>query len=59
MGATMTAIHSGNNAIAEYYQAAISKGMPESHAGHTAARKLTDRLMAMWKTGSEYCPELA
>ena len=36
-----------------------SDGMSESHARHTASRKLLDRLMAMWKTGSAYRPDLA
>jgi len=59
MGATMSAIHQGNNKIAEYYQTALRKGVVEGHARHSAVRKLTDRLMAMWKTGSEYDPDKA
>lgn len=58
-GATMSAINQGNNAISDYYRNATRKGMSESNARHSAGRKLLDRMMAMWKTGSEYCPDLA
>jgi transposase len=59
LGAAMTAINQGDNAIADYYRTAIRSGTPEGHARHTAARKLIDRMMAMWKTGSQYSPDLA
>jgi transposase len=59
VGATMSAIHQGDNVIARGYQQRLAGGMSEGNARHTASRKLLDRLMAMWKTGSAYQPDLA
>jgi transposase len=59
MGATMSAINQGDNVIAQGYKERIAKGMTPGNARHTAARKQLDRMMAIWKTGSEYSPDLA
>jgi transposase len=59
VGGTMSAIHQGDNVIARGYRERLARGMCESHARHTASRKLLSRLMAMWKTGSAYQPDLA
>jgi len=59
MGATISAINQGDNVLAEGYSQRISQGMSPGNARHAVARKQVDRMMAMWKTGSEYCPELA
>jgi transposase len=59
VGGTLSAIHQGDNGIARGYQERMARGMTESHARHTASRNLLDRLMAMWKTGRAYQPDLA
>ena len=59
VGGTMSAIHQGDNVIARGYQERMARGMSESNARHTVSRKLLDRLMAMWKTGSAYETDLA
>jgi transposase len=59
MGATISAIHLGGNPIAQGYEARVARGMSPGNARHTAARKLLDRLIAMWKHGSAYRPDLA
>lgn len=59
MGATMSAIHQGHNVIAEGYQQRVGAGMSPGNARHTAARKMVDRMMAMWKRDEAYSPDLA
>ena len=59
MGATMSAIHQGQNLLAQGYQERIAHGMSAGNARHAMARKQLDRMMAMWKNGSAYCPDLA
>ncbi|MCX6032120.1 MAG: transposase [Chloroflexi bacterium] len=59
MGATMSAIHQGDNVIALGYQQRVAQGMCPGNARHAMARKQVDRMMAMWKKGSAYSPELA
>jgi transposase len=59
MGATLSAINQGDNVIARGYQERIGRGMSPGNARHAMARKQIDRLMAMWKTGSAYNPDLA
>jgi len=59
MGATMSAIHQGDNVIAMGYHQRIRDGMSEGNARHSLARKQLDRMMAMWKTGGAYAPDLA
>ena len=59
MGATMSAIHQGHNVIADGYRQRVESGMCEANARHTAARKVVDRFMALWKHGDAYHPELA
>jgi hypothetical protein len=59
MGATISAINQGDNVIALGYKERIARGMAPGNARHTAARKLVDRMMAMWKDGSAYSPDLA
>lgn len=59
MGATMSAIHQGDNVIAQGYTERIARGMSPGNARHAVARKQLDRMMAMWKKGSAYSPDLA
>lgn len=59
MGATLSAINQGGNVLAEGYSRRIAQGMTPGNARHAVARKQVDRMMAMWKSGSEYCPDLA
>ena len=59
MGATMSAIHQGDNVIAQAYEERVAKGMSPGNARHTVARKMVDRMMAMWKNGSAYCADQA
>lgn len=59
IGATISAIGQGDNVLAEGYRQRIARGMSPGNARHAVARKQVDRMMAMWKDGSEYCPGLA
>jgi len=59
VGATMSAIHQGDNVLAQGYRQRLAAGMSPGNARHAMARKQVDRMMAMWKSGSQYCPELA
>lgn len=59
MGAAMSALHQGGNVIAQAYEERIAQGMSPGNARHTVARKHLDRMMALWKNGSAYSPDLA
>lgn len=59
MGGTLSAIHQGDNVIAQGYRERMAAGMSKSNSRHTAGRKLLDRMMAMWKTGSAYAADMA
>jgi transposase len=59
MGATMSAINQGDNVLALGYRERMARGMSPGNARHAVARKLIDRMMAMWKSGSAYSPDLA
>jgi transposase len=59
IGATMSAINQGDNVIAQGYEERIAQGMSPGNARHAMARKQLDRMMAMWKNGSAYSPDLA
>jgi transposase len=56
MGATLSALQQGDNALARGYQERLARGMSPGNARHAMARKQLDRLMAMWKSGSAYEP---
>jgi transposase len=59
MGAAIRAIGQGQNVLADLYARLIGKGVTAGNARHAVARKIIDKMTAMWKTNSAYCPELA
>jgi transposase len=54
MGAAITAIERGDNAVKDYYERMLANGIAPVNARHSVARKLVSTMSAMWKTGSEY-----
>lgn len=59
IGAAISAIGQGNNVLSEYYHGLVRRGVLSSNARHSVARKLIDKMTAMWKTHSPYCDDLA
>ncbi len=59
LGGTISAIAQGNNVFSDLYDRMRSQGVSESNARHTVARKLIDKMTAMWKNGEPFQPDLA
>lgn len=59
LGAAISAIGQGNNLLSEMYHRLRSQGVSHSNARHTVARKVIDTMVAMWKTGERFQPDLA
>lgn len=59
IGAALSAIAQGDNVLSDLYGRLMRKGVLASNARHAVARKVVDKMTAMWKTNSAYCPDLA
>jgi transposase len=59
LGGAISAIGQGNNVFSDVYHRMRSQGISDSNARHTVARKLIDKMTAMWKTGERFQPDLA
>lgn len=59
VGAAISAIGQGKNVFSNLYHRLGSQGVCRSNARHTVARKVIDKMVAMWKTGEPFQPDLA
>ena len=59
IGAAISAIGQGDNVFSDQYHRLCEKGVSASNARRAVARKIIDKMTAMWKTGERYQPDLA
>ena len=59
LGATISALNQGDNKFSALYNHLVRKGVYAGNARRSAARKLLDTIVGMWKNDSEYQPDLA
>jgi len=59
MGGAISAINQGDNVLSDLYHRLCAKGVLPSNVRHSVARKIIDKMIAMWKTNQPYEPDLA
>jgi hypothetical protein len=55
--ACIAALRQGDNAVATFFQQSLRRTGDRTHARLNTQRKILATLRALWKTGSNYCPE--